>query len=154
LTTLKTLANMADRADIQRRIAALKPGSPRQWGTMSIGGMLCHLDDSYRAGLREKTIATVSVPMPRPIIKFIALQLPIAWPKNMMSTEEVKQGCGGTPPGDFAHDQARLLETLERFCNSNTLSQVRHPFFGSMSRNNWLRWGYLHADHHLRQFSA
>jgi hypothetical protein len=28
-----------------------------------------------------------------------------------------------------------------------------HPFFGSMQHADWMRWGYLHADHHLRQFN-
>ena len=29
-----------------------------------------------------------------------------------------------------------------------------HPIFGRMSEAEWLRWGYLHTDHHLRQFGA
>ena len=29
-----------------------------------------------------------------------------------------------------------------------------HPFFGAMSSSAWLRWGYLHMDHHLRQFGV
>jgi len=29
-----------------------------------------------------------------------------------------------------------------------------HPLFGPMSETQWLRWGYLHVDHHLRQFGA
>jgi hypothetical protein len=29
-----------------------------------------------------------------------------------------------------------------------------HPILGSMSRANWLRWAYLHIDHHLRQFGV
>jgi hypothetical protein len=24
--------------------------------------------------------------------------------------------------------------------------------FGPMTEKDWMRWGYLHADHHLRQF--
>jgi hypothetical protein len=28
----------------------------------------------------------------------------------------------------------------------------RHPIFGVMTEQEWLRWGYLHMDHHLRQF--
>jgi hypothetical protein len=24
--------------------------------------------------------------------------------------------------------------------------------FGAMTRGDWLRWGWLHMDHHLRQF--
>jgi Protein of unknown function (DUF1569) len=27
-----------------------------------------------------------------------------------------------------------------------------HPIFGPMTAKDWMRWGYLHADHHLRQF--
>jgi hypothetical protein len=30
--------------------------------------------------------------------------------------------------------------------------QTSHPMFGKMSAKDWMRWGYLHADHHLRQF--
>jgi len=26
--------------------------------------------------------------------------------------------------------------------------------FGRLSDAAWLRWGYLHMDHHLRQFGA
>jgi len=29
---------------------------------------------------------------------------------------------------------------------------VAHPIFGRMSLWEWQRWGYLHTDHHLRQF--
>jgi len=28
----------------------------------------------------------------------------------------------------------------------------RHPLFDEMSERDWMRWGYLHADHHFRQF--
>jgi hypothetical protein len=27
-----------------------------------------------------------------------------------------------------------------------------HPVFGQMSESAWLRWAYVHTDHHLRQF--
>jgi len=26
--------------------------------------------------------------------------------------------------------------------------------FPEMNEREWMRWGYLHADHHLRQFGA
>ncbi len=29
-----------------------------------------------------------------------------------------------------------------------------HPVFGELSEWEWMRWGYLHADHHLRQFGT
>jgi len=34
------------------------------------------------------------------------------------------------------------------------LGNNEHPLFGPMSRAEWLRWGYLHMDHHFRQFGV
>jgi hypothetical protein len=65
----------------------------------------------------------------------------------------VRQGGGGTSPLEFAADRARLLENFADFCGCAELA-TPHPMFGSMQRADWLRWGWLHADHHLRQFSA
>ena len=53
--------------------------------------------------------------------------------------------------GNAAEEQQRMKSFREPACVSET---VRHPFFGAMSPNQWLRWGYLHTDHHLRQFGA
>jgi hypothetical protein len=150
----KTLANTVDCEDIRRRIAALTPESRRVWGSMSIGGMLCHLDDSYQLALGERGGELVKVPVPRGMVKYLALRLPIEWKRNMGTMPAVRQGAGGTVPGAFVDDRARLLATIARFCACPTLAAARHPFFDRMSADDWLRWGWLHADHHLRQFSA
>ena len=150
----KTLANAPDSEQIRRRIAGLTPESPRRWGSMSIGGMMCHLDDSYQLALGKRQGTPVPVPLPRRLIKYLALRTSMPWAKNMKTMPEVRQGAGGTCPGTFADDQARLLDTVTRFSACSTLAQTQHPFFGPMSADDWLRWGWRHADHHLRQFSA
>lgn len=150
----KTLANKMDSAEIARRIGALSPEAGRRWGIMSVGGMICHLDDSYQLALGERNVAPVRVPVPRGLIKYLALRTPMPWVKNMKTMDEVRQGAGGTCPGPFADDRTRLLKTVERFSACTTLAQALHPIFGSMSADDWLRWGWLHADHHLRQFNA
>jgi len=39
------------------------------------------------------------------------------------------------------------------FCARTPASfAATHPLFGPMNYEDWMRWGYLHADHHLRQF--
>jgi uncharacterized protein DUF1569 len=149
----KTLANTGDCEEIRRRTAALTPESPRQWGSMSIGGMLCHVDDSYKAVLGERPLSVSKLGIPQGMAKFLALRSPMRWPRNLMTGESVRQGGGGTPPSEFAEDRARLLLTFDRFCGCTQLINV-HPMFGDMKRADWLRWGYLHADHHLRQFSV
>jgi hypothetical protein len=149
----KMLANARDREEIERRFVALTPDAVRRWGTMSIGGMLCHVDDSYQTVMGERPFSLAKIAIPRGMAKFFALRSPMRWPRNLPTGETLRQGAGGTPPSEFARDRARLLETLERFCASATLITI-HPFFGNMSSAEWMRWGYLHADHHLRQFSA
>lgn len=66
---------------------------------------------------------------------------------------EVDTEHGGTPPTQFERDRANLLELLERFTRRpREFEWQPHPMFGTMSDRDWMRWGYLHMDHHLRQF--
>ena len=65
---------------------------------------------------------------------------------------ELDQVVGGTCPGDFARDLADLIAMVEALTADDGPACPAHPVFGTMSRRQWLRWGYLHLDHHLRQF--
>ena len=150
----KTLANEADLEQICRRIGALTPESPRMWGKMSVEGMLCHLHDSYLLGLGERSASPVRLAVPGRVIKYVALQTSLPWAKNTKSAREMQQESGGTQPAAFEADQKRLLQTIARFSKCEALHQIAHPVFGAMSASEWLRWGYLHADHHLRQFGG
>jgi hypothetical protein len=48
-----------------------------------------------------------------------------------------------------------LLAVIDRFTAQPRAFQFRpHPMFREMSEKDWMRWGYLHTDHHLRQFGA
>jgi hypothetical protein len=53
--------------------------------------------------------------------------------------------------GLFETDRADVLTELERCCLPEQV-RVDHSLFGPMSFADWMRWGYLHADYHLRQF--
>lgn len=149
----KTLANARDREEIERRFAGLTSEAARRWGSMSVGGMLCHVDDSYQVVMADRPFSCAKLAIPQSMAKFFALRSPMRWPRNLATGDSVRQGGGGTSPVEFAQDRAHLLETLDRFCACSKLIAV-HPFFGNMSAADWMRWGYLHADHHLRQFSA
>jgi len=152
---MKTLARPRDKAEIVRRLKEIRPESSRRWGRMTAHQMICHLSDSFRMVLGEKPVSPVAGPFPRTIVKWVALYLPVTWPVGIPTMSEIDQGRGGTLPGDFTLDVARL-EALLDFVASEPRSfpWPSHPLFGRMSDAAWLRWGYLHMDHHLRQFSA
>jgi hypothetical protein len=149
---MRTLDSTSDRETIVRRISALTKTDSRLWGKMSVHQMVCHLCDSFRLALGEKPASPASGFLQRTVLKWIALQAPMKWPKGVGTRPEVEQGVGGTAPVEFGSDRSELIRVCERFCAGAGDISVVHPFFGRMSTREWLRWGYLHADHHLRQF--
>ena len=150
---MKTLQNSADLQEVRTRLAALTPQSQRQWGTMSVNQMLCHLTDSFRLTTGEKGASQTGGWFQRNVIKHMALQLPIPWPKGVPTRPEMDQQLGGTKPQEFQKDRQLLLTYLDRFCRQPRLNTPPpHPIFGTMTDWEWDRWAYLHLDHHLRQF--
>jgi len=149
---VKTLTNFADRRNISLRLTELSPADAARWGSMNVHQMVCHLDDSYKVALGEKKVSPASNFIQRTLIKRLALQAPIRWARGFPTRPEIEQGKGGSTPIDFRQDLVSLLSTLDRFCDGLPSPCVQHPMFGEMTAQNWMRWGYLHADHHLRQF--
>ena len=153
---MKTLAQRHDIDELLARIASVGADSPRQWGQMSAPQMICHLSDAFRmAG--DKPLPDDSTVSQRTIIKWMALYAPMPWPTGKLVTRPEIDPVNGTGcrPGDFDADVARLKADIETFTARDRNSRwPAHPFFGAMSSSAWLRWGYLHTDHHLRQFGA
>ena len=152
---MRTLANTEDRSELLGRLERLGPESKALWGRMTAGQMVCHLADSFRAGLGERQVSMATGFLQRTAVKWIALHTPLRWPKGMPARPEVSQEKGGTPPGNFDMDRSNLEHLIDRFAgDSQACDQVAHPFFGKMKYADWMRWGYLHIDHHLRQFGT
>jgi hypothetical protein len=149
---MKTLSNRSDRENISRRLAKLSPEDRARWGSMSVHQMMCHVDDSYKVALGQKTASMATGVIERTVLKWAALKAPMQWRKGFRTRPEIEQGKGGSVPVDFSQDLASLLSTLNRFCDGLPKPGVPHPVFGEMTTGDWMRWGYLHADHHLRQF--
>ena len=152
---MKSFLNLADKKEILGRLIALRPDSRRQWGRMTPHQMICHLSDSFKSRSGEKKISSVSNIFTRTAVKWIALYAPMPWPKGVKTRPEVDQEVNGTPPGDFEGDRRELVALIERFATPAKDAEFHpHPIFGDMSEAEWMRWGYLHCDHHLRQFGA
>lgn len=152
---LKTLARGRDVDEILGRLRALRPDGARRWGRMTAHQMVCHLSDSFAMLTGEKAVSPASSPLHRTVVKWIALYVPLPWPAGIRTRPEVDQHRAGSPPADFAADLARLEARIHACCAASSRLEGRaHPIFGRLSRAAWLRWGYLHADHHLRQFGA
>ena len=152
---MKTLGNEADRRAMLERARQLTPESNRRWGRMTAHQMICHLADSFKAATGEKPVSLLNVPLLGTIAKWFGLNVPIPWLHGLPTRPEMDQERGGTKPVEFAADLAELEVMVQRFTSTpRDFEWHPHPLFGQMSDRDWWRWGYLHMDHHLRQFGV
>ena len=150
---MKTLARQRDKAEILRRLKEVRPESVRRWGRMSAHQMVCHLSDSFRVVTGQKPVSHSTSVLHRTIVKWIVLYFPLPWPAGIATRPEIDQELGGTRPVDFAADVAELEALVELITTqTRAFDWQMHPIFGHVSEAAWLRWAYLHMDHHLRQF--
>ena len=150
----RDLADSAQRFALVARLRRLAPDSPRQWGRMTPHQAVCHLSDAFRAIMGSKAASSIATPVSRTVIKWIALNAPMKWPTGVKTMPEVDQEIGGTKPLEFARDRDELEALMEQFAVKQGGELRPHPMFGRMTTLQWRRWGWLHMDHHLRQFGV
>jgi hypothetical protein len=149
---VKTLGDPKTKESIVRRLGDLRADSPRQWGRMDPQQAVCHLSDSFISMIGERPISALRN---RAAMKWAALYLPFPWPHGFKTRPEVDQLIGGTKPKEFAADKALLAVLIERIVSPvPDFTWQPHPIFGPLTNWQWMRWSYLHCDHHLRQFKA
>ena len=150
----KTMARAQDKEEIVRRLRTIRADSGRRWGRMSAHQMICHLSDSFLAVTGQRDISPASGLLQSTVIKWIALYAPLQWPRGVPTRPEVDQEVGGTKPSHFAADVTQLEMLVELITTRKGCFGPTHPIFGNMSDTDWMRWAYLHMDHHLRQFGC
>ena len=152
---MRTFLNPRDKDQILSRLHNVRASSQRRWGRMTAHQMICHLRDGYKLYLGLIVVAPPGFPYPSRLLKWGSLWVPIPWPKGFKTLREIDQQSKGTPSTDFESDVAELRDLVNRFTSApRDFRWPDHPFLGHMSEKEWMRLGYLHADHHLRQFGA
>jgi hypothetical protein len=156
----RTLANAADKQQIVERLQKIQPSSAGRWGVMSANEMVCHLADSFRMVIGEKPVGPLTekllpITLPAPLLKWLVLDFPMRWPKGVKTRRELDPRRDGAKPTEFGADMHELRRLLEKFTRQpRDFEWQPHPMLGALRDGEWLRWGYLHMDHHLRQFGA
>jgi len=152
---MKSLLNASDRDEILRRLSAIGATSQGRWGKMTAAEMVCHLDDALRVSMGEKYARPIGNWVSRTVVKWCALWVPTHWPHGFPTVAACDARREGTKPSAMEDDLRGLRESFERFTRRpREYALQAHPIFGAMNEWEWMRWGYLHIDHHLRQFGA
>ena len=147
----RSLAERPNLDSLLLRLGRLTPDSPRIWGTLTAPEMLCHLSDAFAAVLGDRAVSPADTLLSRTLVKWVALHTPLPWPKGIPTRPAVDPQRHGTKPADFERDRETVAALIRRCAQPETRFD-RHPFFGPMTRGEWLLWSYGHVDHHLRQF--
>ncbi len=100
--------------------------------------------------LGERAVEPVMGPMPK-VVKFVALRSGLQWPKNLKTAKELERALDEDCSAEFDALVSVAIGKMEKLAAGGRCVES-HPMFGPMTAGDWMRWGYLHADHHLRQF--
>jgi hypothetical protein len=147
---MKSLASVEVLAEIRGRLRNVRVDDRARWGKMTAKRMVRHLICSNEMALGEREVEPMEMPVPV-LMKWFALQSGLRWPKNIQTVPELKRAIAEYSDVELNVLVRAVIESVEAVA-LGTHYAPSHPMFGPMTPEDWMRWGYLHADHHLRQF--
>ena len=149
---MQSIYDPATLQEINKRLEALKPESPRQWGKMDVAQMMAHCSNQLEVTVGDKSPGSTF--MGKVLGRFV---------KSVITSEKpFKQNLPTDPsfvvprPKDFDNEKQRLKTLLKRVSTGgpDALKNRKHPFFGPLTPAEWSTSTVKHLDHHLRQFGA
>jgi hypothetical protein len=149
---MQTLFQPAAVDEVIARVDRLTPATQRLWGKMDVAQMLAHCSAtldmaSGRFNPPRAFIGRLLGPFVKPIF---TNEKPFS--KNSPTDEKLVVA----DRRDFLREQEELKLKLRQFHGGGEAECTRHPhpFFGTLTPQQWATGMYKHLDHHLRQFGA
>ena len=117
---------------------------------MSVSQMLWHVNEAMESALGLVAETPEKVPLPRPLLKFLVLNLP--WVKGAPTRRRWVPQNGGY---DFAAERDRCRSLVEAI-TAKALGDrwADSPTLGRMSGEEVSRLHAKHLNHHLTQFGV
>lgn len=150
---MKNIFDAADTQEMIDRINKLNPSTKGQWGKMSVGQMLAHLNVAYEMAYENKH------PKPNFFVKFMLKM----FVKGPVVNEKPYPKNGRTAPAfimtgekEFEKEKQRLIEYLQKtqkFGAAHFDGRESHSF-GPLTATEWNNLFSKHLDHHLTQFGV
>lgn len=138
--------------EIVMRIDKLQPATQHLWGKMDVAQMMAHCSAaldmaSGRLNPPRIFLGRLLGPFVKPIY---TNEKPFS--KNNPTDKKLVVA----DQRDFRREQERLKLCLREFHGGGEAKCTTHPhpFFGTLSPQEWSRGMYKHLDHHLRQFGV
>ena len=147
---MKSFFDPAARTELQTRLEALRPDSAARWGTMDPARMLAHCVEGMKMGTGELKVKAGVPALFGWMFKRLAYD-DRRWRHGTPTATELKV----SGDREFAAEKAHLLERFGQLAaGPAAIGAKRHPFFGSLTGDQWGMLLYKHLDHHFRQFGV
>lgn len=138
------------QAGLLNRLQALQPSAPARWGRMDAAQMLAHCTGAMRMATGELPVKAGLPSLFGWIFKRLAYNDTPFRPGAPTATE-----FRIVEPKEFQVEKARFLTQFQTFAaGPSAIGDVKHPFFGTLSQDQWGRLLFKHLDHHFRQFGV
>lgn len=142
--------NQEENLKLQQRIEGLSSETQPVWGKMNAAQMVLHCQ-------KPLDVADGKLVLKRSLIGFLFGKMAKndflkrdEFKKNLPTAPQFK--IGETP--EFEKERSVLLELVKKFgtMGPKVIINKKHPFFGTMTDEEWGILQYKHLDHHLKQF--
>jgi hypothetical protein len=138
--------------EIMDRLTKLSPQAVPAWGKMNVSQMMAHCSEALRVPLSDQK-------MPR---MFMGRLLGWVFKKQLSLDKPYKKSLPTAPAfiikddRNFEKERNQLSELITSFFNRGPekTGKYPHPFFGTLTKEQWGKAMYKHTDHHLQQFGA
>ena len=155
---LKNIFKPKSQKEILDRLNNLKSDSVGLWGVMTVSQMLHHLSMANQIALGEIVLPDKSRFLSRTVFRWMTYlnmrpSVTRLKKKSLRTYKEVDIVRNKISVQDFETEKQLFIQKLNQVISSNKFPE-RHPLFGSMKKNGWGRWIFVHCDYHLVQFGV
>jgi hypothetical protein len=147
---MSSIFDKTDNQSIVSRINNLNSDSQALWGKMSVDQMLKHANETIIVAFGETEVKVNFV------LRFLGRILKKnAFNKGFGKNSPTAKEFIFTEHYDFNEVKTELIKNFSRFTEGHqSITVMKHPFWGKMTYDDWNKLMWIHIDHHLKQFGV
>lgn len=149
---MKSIFDQETNAELLERLSKITAQTTPNWGKMNASQMVTHCQ-------KPLDVAEGTLKLPHSFIgklfgKIIKNQFLSGKPIGKNSPTAKEFVIKGTP--DFEKEKSVLEAQIRKFGQQgpDAIANKTHPFFGTMTDDEWGKLHYVHLDHHFTQFGV
>lgn len=151
---MKNLFDATVVNQVKTRLSSLEPQSERRWGKMTAPQMLAHCSVSMQWAVGEVVPdqGTLIGRLLGRLVKPMVFRNEDPMRKNSPTAKSLIVA----DVRDLSTERSRLSRLIDKFAAGGAAGCTKnpHPFFGTLTPEEWAILMYKHLDHHFRQFGV